>query len=148
MNESGTNSDESRPAVAGPVERLLGAGSEALAPCPFCGSAARYDDFAYAHYGLDMPGVECTACDCRNFASTKDDAIRNWNTRHSPWLPIESAPRDGTTVLVSDGKSVDSAYFDYEDWCAPHSSANSLPYAPTHWRPAVEAPNEKLNGTL
>ena len=51
-----------------------------------------------------------------------------------PWLPIDSAPRNGMSILVTDGCQVDKAYFDYDDWCAPHSSANSIPYSPTHWK--------------
>jgi hypothetical protein len=51
------------------------------------------------------------------------------------WKPIETAPKDGEKVLVSDGVSVDAAYWDYDGWCAPHSSANSLPYEPTIWAP-------------
>ena len=51
------------------------------------------------------------------------------------WQPIETAPRNGTTILITDGKEVDTAYFDYDDWCAPHSAANGLPYVPTYWAP-------------
>lgn len=50
------------------------------------------------------------------------------------WQPIVTAPKDGTTILVSNGVEVDTAYWDYDDWCAPHSSANHLPYEPTHWK--------------
>lgn len=55
-----------------------------LKPCPFCGAAAEYDDHACDHYGLDQPGVECPACDIRNFAPTKEEAIRRWNLRAAP----------------------------------------------------------------
>ena len=57
------------------------------------------------------------------------------------WTPIEAAPKDGTKILVSDGKRVDAAYWDYEDWCAPYSSANNLPYEPAYFMPLPEAPN-------
>ena len=57
------------------------------------------------------------------------------------WQPIETAPH--TLILVSDGIKVDSAYWDYDDWCAPHSGANSIPYDPTHWMPM---PNPPGNG--
>jgi hypothetical protein len=56
------------------------------------------------------------------------------------WLPIETAPRDGEKVLVGAVGYVDAAYWDYEDWCAPHSSASCLPYTPTHWMPLPEPP--------
>ena len=58
-----------------------------------------------------------------------------------PWLPIDSAPRNGTSILVTDAYQVDAAYFDYDDWCAPHSSANSIPYSPTQWKHLPDGPN-------
>lgn len=50
------------------------------------------------------------------------------------WAPITTAPMDGTKILVTDGTEVDTAYWDYEDWCAPHSGSVSVPYTPVAWR--------------
>lgn len=58
------------------------------------------------------------------------------------WQRIDTAQRNGDTILVSDGVSVDSAYWDYGDWCAPHSLANGLPYEPMYWRPMPKVPIE------
>lgn len=59
------------------------------------------------------------------------------------WQPIETAPQE--KILVSDGINIDVAYWDYEDWCAPHSSANSIPYKPTHWMPLPGSPGVANN---
>ncbi len=54
-----------------------------LKPCPFCGNTNVHfcDDYKILCYGLDSPGVECKTCDTRNFANSKEEAIKNWNTR-------------------------------------------------------------------
>ena len=78
------------------------------------------------------------------------------------WQPIETAPKDGTEIIVTDG---------YEVWTAKHSVSNIRNYAPffattcngrlwyrgpdwceereyfdsTHWMP-LPAPPEKHNG--
>ena len=50
------------------------------------------------------------------------------------WQPIETAPKKCMVkIIVSDGNYVDMAYWDYNDWCAPHSSSNNIPYQPTLW---------------
>ena len=56
---------------------------EALKHCPFSGGESKYDDFADAYYGMDVPGVECETCDCRNFANSKEEAIKKWNSRYA-----------------------------------------------------------------
>lgn len=79
------------------------------------------------------------------------------------WLPIESAPKDRTSVIIAvpaeekkDGFIVGEAYFDPEnyeggDWWWAGSShtdhfdspISDLNYnAPTHWRPLPSAPSE------
>lgn len=55
------------------------------------------------------------------------------------WRTIESAPKENV-ILISDGVEVDTAYWDYDCWCAPHSQANSIPYEPTHWAPLPKGP--------
>ena len=66
---------------------------ETLKPCPFCGGEAKYDDFEAAHYCLDMPGVACETCYCRNFADSKEEAIQKWNSRHAT-PPLAAGPNN------------------------------------------------------
>ena len=73
-----------------------------LLPCPYCGCAAlssfykltkRFDVFC------------CNEnCEARVKGVSEIDAIKIWNTRHTPWQPIETAPRDGARILLSDGE--------------------------------------------
>lgn len=58
--------------------------NEAILPCPFCGGVAEYDNNKTSHYGFDVPGVECRNDGCgyvRNFAGSKEEAIKMWNRR-------------------------------------------------------------------
>nr|WP_164083562.1 Lar family restriction alleviation protein [Stenotrophomonas pavanii] len=63
-----------------------------LKPCPFCGGAAKTLHGAFSDYDE----VQCQDC----FAEA---LLCCWNSRATPspqWQPIESAPKDGTAVLV------------------------------------------------
>ena len=67
------------------------------------------------------------------------------------WSPIETVPKNGTKILVSDGTEVDSVYWDYDMWCTPHGG-NNIQYEPTHWCdlpiPIPRTQLEKLNAKL
>ena len=54
------------------------------------------------------------------------------------WLPIKTAPKDGTTVLVP---VHETAFYDidYERWMKPYTDLIILP---THWMPLPEPPKE------
>lgn len=65
-----------------------------------------------------------------------------WEAATPQWQPIETSPKDATKILISDGKDIDMAYWDYADWCAPHSTSNPVPIIPTHWQPLPIKPNE------
>ena len=57
--------------------------SEELKPCPFCGGDAECNENKSHHYGFDVPAVTCTNCGVRNFCSSKEEAVRDWNARHT-----------------------------------------------------------------
>lgn len=70
------------------------------------------------------------------------------------WEPIETAPMDGTFVLITDGAFMAVAFADTENelaWtmddghdffrCLRRSLAT-----PTHWMPLPEPPNAALSG--
>jgi Lar family restriction alleviation protein len=78
-----------------------------LLPCPFCGGtelSIRTDLQSSIAY------VVCSNCDAQgppaSFAEMlweKEEAAAGWNQR-STWQPIETAPRDGTWVLLAGGE--------------------------------------------
>lgn len=59
---------------------------------------------------------------------------------------IETAPRDGTYILVWTGHYWEFALYDRGAWCGAHHSSthgNEL-YNPTHWMPQPPPPNTKV----
>lgn len=62
-------------------------------------------------------------------------------TNAPQWLPIESAPSDGTRVLIFSNGAVLSAFFDtdYDGW---RVGREYYFYYPTHWMPLPAAPKE------
>ncbi|WP_368649546.1 hypothetical protein [Brucella intermedia] len=63
------------------------------------------------------------------------------------WMPIESAPKDGTPFLVfvpddkfSDGTGIDVIWYDEEQWLFGSNTPFYPANAPTHWRPLPSAP--------
>jgi len=75
-----------------------------LLPCPFCGSA----DISF-HGESYHSFVVCGNCEAEGPAFSceetgiMDKAIVAWNQRNT-WQPIETAPRDGTWVLLAGGE--------------------------------------------
>ena len=75
-----------------------------------------------------------------------------------PWLPIETAPKDGTEIIMSNGKDVSAGSWfkghdgtydrdgapncDEKDACWMDWSGGMLP-EPTHWMPLPPAPQPK-----
>ena len=58
------------------------------------------------------------------------------------WQPIETAPKDGKSILVTDGYDVCDAYFRGGDWwqyqCGDDWYSTSI--NPTHWMPLPSCP--------
>lgn len=84
--------------------------SAELKTCPFCGGSAQgWRDVSRpeqkeAGYGSLQYGVKCASdlvCEAEivGFA-TREEADAAWNTRAPQWLPIESAPRDGSWIVI------------------------------------------------
>ena len=58
------------------------------------------------------------------------------------WLPLDSAPRDGTWVLIWIGwiGNPRSSAFEHGSWQNLPWVANSKDYNPTHWMPLPKPP--------
>ena len=83
--------------------------------------------------------------------------------RPSGWQPIETAPRDGTEIIITNGYEVYTAKYykgivlNDKPWFAKsadgelfndgydHENAPIYMYRPTHWQPLPELPEEITN---
>ena len=122
--------------------------TEALKPCPFCGSfgpyvsrhAHRYNDTVIWHY------VGCDACDARGPSASEEEAAEEWNRREpaitpSTWQPIATAPRDGTVVLGHDRVPGQLAYrICYWGEAHWYDYFSEIVIRPTHWQPLPAPP--------
>lgn len=140
-----------------------------LMPCPFCGGLPEAD--IYCHSDND-DGRGIVACGCgaetvgprlnwvdgsREQAASIAVAVSRWNSRADlapQWQPIETAPRDGTSVDlwgvnllshdkrshriagVSFGSVRDWMGQEREDW--QHGRGED--FQPTHWMPLPAPP--------
>jgi hypothetical protein len=65
-----------------------------------------------------------------------------------PWMPIETAPKDGTEVWAHNGEQVRMKYLSCEEWCGwiyadvLLSEADPAPEQPSHWMPLPPQPKE------
>ena len=131
----------------------------ALLPCPMCGSPGflhaiePHTHGPLAAFMPDHPGsayVECTGCTVALSAGNEADAIAAWNRRAGltivaegdGWLPIETAPRDGTRVLGfgphdSRGHYINAVIFYRDMWTITWMTGYG---EPTHWRPLPPPP--------
>lgn len=70
----------------------------------------------------------------------------------SDWQPIETAPRDGTTFIATDGNEVEPVYYvRYSHWSvgeydlrysSRQEGEESLWFNPTHWMPLPKPPED------
>ena len=124
-----------------------------LLPCPFCSSGSRVAEFPQ-DLGF-MP--HCAECGIRgHIYPTESAAIAAWNRRAGGWRPIETAPKDGTEILLycpewdtpylgAWGHAEDSIL---DGWMSPDVLPlkwTELVESPTHWMP-LPAPPESEAG--
>jgi len=95
-------------------------GEMKLLPCPFCGN--EHPDYERVGTPRQSCIVACGNCGCRH--ESGDEGEHNgssWNTRASPpppedgWKPIESAPKDGTRIMLSNGKDVAEGWWVHDE---------------------------------
>ncbi len=132
---------------------------ETLKPCPFCGGAV---ELLGGPQAQEPYSAWCNKPGCvgrgRDLSIDREASIRAWNTRAatpagpSGWMPIESAPKDGSGVLATGwnhGKPDTErhyavAFWDGLDWLEAHEDEASSPLGYlTHWMPLPPAPTDK-----
>ena len=138
-----------------------------LKPCPFCGGEPMiYDIEPYKHLLANFPDhpgstvIEC-GCGCGLVDESRETVIERWNTRadsaavaaeREAWKPIETAPRDGTVILLGSrggcwiGKWLQiygSGYRPENPWSSlmlNHNHMGEKWMQPTHWMPLPQPP--------
>lgn len=138
---------------------------EGLLPCPFCGGdASRNEITPHKHFLANLPDhpgsycIECHSCAVGILRATEELAEQAWNTRQptSGWLPMESAPMDGTWIDVWVSSRDNGApagrwtniSWGANAWRTPsyHSDGkfgNQIPGDVTHWLPLPSPPEGK-----
>jgi hypothetical protein len=82
--------------------------------------------------------------------------MSNQTPKFGEWLPIESAPKDGTRVLIFTPDALDientfSATFDDGEWWESRAlqdgtSRSNVDCDPTHWMPLPPPPPQSIEG--
>lgn len=65
------------------------------------------------------------------------------------WMPIETAPKCGTYILVWNGESMTVCRWAFGCWTLAQTgswSADDECYGPTHWMPLPKPPTEENDG--
>lgn len=105
-----------------------------LKACPFCGGRD-IRDFG----GLAWSRIpQCRGCGARAmgpFSEGKRNPVDVWNTRASQWQPIESAPKDGTRLMLWDSRA--GGYAVTGAWVAGSADDHETI---THWQPLPAPP--------
>lgn len=88
-----------------------------LKPCPFCGGKP-YWNVLQKGVLSNSGRYECGCCGASRLEVfySKSDAADDWNTRPSPWLTIEQAPRDGTEIILWGKAPHDEKPHAYNGW--------------------------------
>ena len=122
-------------------------------PCHWCGGETHLDGWPGARF------VSCSVKSCTAYGPNRDTpeaAVTAWNSLSRVWQPIETAPRDGTPVVLI-GIYPDGVTWSYQlqcwwqwtarpspvvkydgQWVRWHHSMETVP--PTHWRPLPAGP--------
>lgn len=106
---------------------------------------------------LDKDGLEAAIAEIPDGSSARTrrqvavDVIRAYLDAADEWRPIETAPKDGTDVLVSRRDDDGEGEFAVAQWWVhawafmsgrPGDMPALLGFIPTHWRPLPSPPKE------
>lgn len=100
-------------------------------------------------YGFDLTRWRCAAPEpWSEYASTAaGHRWGGWLAARPTWQPIETAPKDGTPILIFDGTGIYGVQFcaNTKDWQSSSSSGFECEDyfgIPTHWMPLPAPPME------
>lgn len=129
-----------------------------IKPCPLCGGTAVTDNDTVFMFKGNY--VVCRSCNLSTGGyEHTDDAIEAWNSIGSAWQPIDTAPKDGSRILLFYSKSrkegvTETAvgrweiqkyhdrprpYWENEKYIGDVSYKRENP--PTHWMPLPSPPS-------
>lgn len=119
---------------------------EALLPCPFCGSDDVYIDEPYLNEMAYFVGhICCNVCEAsvsniylsNSSNEAKESSIAVWNRRAAintmKWIPIETAPKDGTRILCIEECGTKYVLFWNNGWECDLNIIASECFKPSHW---------------
>lgn len=121
---------------------------ETLDFCPFCGGNPEIISLSKTPpYGRTF--VLCPSCGSTGPAARRDVAIQAWNKRperdalRESWRPMDTAPRDGSEILIYDpreGYGVNQAKWD--EWAAAWVEVieEHGRFEPSRWMPLPAPP--------
>lgn len=127
--------------------------TEELKPCP--NELCRSTNIEHDKLADGMNYIICRNCGLNTpFYDTKEESADFWNTRAAQpfmqeWLPIESAPRDGTCILAYSPCASEPKIFiagcvecddGATDWIDPWTES-VVDAEITHWMPLPTPPN-------
>jgi len=123
-----------------------------LLPCPFCGGRS---EVIMPHNG-SRPYVMCVGNFCTAPKETAAAAIAAWNTRADiapTWRSIDSAPKDGTHILVFYDHDADTYYCpedgnltDYAVWSEGGDFLDGRGFCIARWFPQHWESVDKYGG--
>lgn len=115
-------------------------------------SPARSPTMLCRHYNDTQTCSACAEIGMLNATvESLKDALRTWSKIQ--WVSIDSAPKDGTPILVWDGYNQTVARWGHDDlwdnepkmWiygeCFGEYNVYNTIYSPSHWSPLPEAPS-------
>lgn len=110
-----------------------------LKVCPFCGAKPNVrvqpESWGY-HEGSVEVQCKCGASAGSVYgADKKREAAEKWNARAPQWQPIESAPKDGTRLMLWDSRN--DGYAVTGAWVAGSVDDHETI---THWQPLPAGP--------
>jgi hypothetical protein len=125
-----------------------------LLPCPFCGGPADFENttpessIAFWSVGCQSVESDCIAYQLLATFNRKCEAAEAWNRRQPQWMPIETAPRDGTPFLCihpddvfSPQTGIDIIWYEPSIKTYTMDGETEVPFAGiTHWMPLPSPP--------